>query len=44
MENNDNDTLCEECNQLKDDVRFEGSYEGYICDECLYNLEQEDIL
>ena len=31
--------LCEVCNKEKDDVRFEGSYEGFICDGCLFNLK-----
>ena len=44
MENNDNETLCEECNELKDDVRFEGSYEGYICDECFDELVRQRII
>jgi len=36
---NDNKTPCEVCNKIKDDVRFEGSFEGFICDECLIDLK-----
>jgi len=36
---NDNNTVCVECDTVKDDVRFEGSYEGFICDNCLSKIK-----
>ena len=34
-ESNDNNTPCEVCHKVKSDVRFESSFEGFICDDCL---------
>ena len=34
----DNKT-CEVCNKIKPDVRFEGSEEKYICDNCLFEIK-----
>lgn len=38
---NDNLTACEKCNKVKDNVRFEGSEECFICDGCLFELRNE---
>lgn len=35
-------TPCEICNKIKDNVRFEGSFEGYICDSCLEEIKREE--
>jgi hypothetical protein len=32
---NENKTPCEVCLKVKPSVRFEGIFEGYICDSCL---------
>lgn len=41
---NDNNTPCEICKKIKPDVRFEGSFEGFVCDECLEELKRNDFL
>jgi len=38
---NDNNTECDVCGMIKDDVRFEGSFDGFICDSCLE--EQKEV-
>ena len=35
----DENKLCEVCNKTKEDTRFEGSEEKYLCDECLNNIK-----
>lgn len=31
--------ICEVCKKIKEDVRFESSFEGFICDECLFEVK-----
>ena len=42
MISNDNNTPCEVCNEIKDDVRFEGSFESFICDSCLNKIKTSE--
>ena len=41
MWNIDDDMECEVCGKEKADVRFEGSFEGNICDICLSEVEDD---
>jgi len=34
--------VCEICKTKNEFVRFEGSFEGFICDECLSEINQEE--
>jgi len=35
----ENNKLCERCNKIKEDVRYEGLTESNICDSCLNELK-----
>jgi hypothetical protein len=42
-DSNDNSTPCEVCGKISHHVRFEGSFEGFICDSCLYDFNNNLI-
>lgn len=36
--------VCEICHKAKQDVRFEGLTESFICDECLFKYKKKEGL
>ena len=38
----DEEFSCDVCGKTDFDVRFEGSFEGYICDNCLFDIKGKE--
>ena len=44
LEEDKDNAKCEVCYKYKDSVRFEGLTESNICDSCLFEYKQKEVL